>query len=69
MSTLLIFLRSKKKLEASDSLLSNTKVTKYRRLPENTPSYIGTDRGTQASTYYPQVVKQAVIDYIENQED
>jgi len=41
-----------------------TKVTKYRRLPKDTPSYIGTNRGSQAPTYYPQVVKQAVIDYI-----
>ena len=40
------------------------KTTKYRRLPKETPSYIGTDRGSQAPTYYPQVVKQAVLDYI-----
>ena len=46
-----------------------TKVTKYRRIPEGTPSYIGTPRGTQSPTYFPQVVKQAVIDYITSQEE
>jgi len=46
-----------------------TKVTKYRRLPAGTPSYIGTDRGSQSSTYYPQVVKQAIIDYIKGIDD
>jgi hypothetical protein len=46
-----------------------TRVTKYRRLPVGTPSYIGTDRGSQSSTYYPQVVKQAVIDYINSQDE
>jgi len=42
-----------------------TKVTKYRRIPDNTPSYIGTPRGTQSPTFFPQVVKQVVLDYMD----